>query len=93
MSEDIGQERLALFGSLAIFASLLALILVSLLIEYLVDGSDSKHLFHFFEFSTDGTFFLPPKIKQNNGYFFEKCAATRNKLFCRKSFCNSFATM
>ena len=41
--EDIGQEQLAIVGSLVIFASLLGLVLVSLLIEYLLerDGTSS----------------------------------------------------
>merc|ERR1711951_20099 len=41
MNEDTGQERLALIGSLVIFASLLGLVLVLLLIEYVLDGSDN----------------------------------------------------
>ena len=42
MTEDTGQERLAFIGSLVIFASLLGLVLISLLIEYLLDNSASN---------------------------------------------------
>ena len=48
MNEDTGQERLAFIGSLVIFASLLGLVLVLLLIEYVLDGSDSKKTFQVF---------------------------------------------
>ena len=68
MNEDTGQERLAFIGSLVIFASLLGLVLVLLLIEYVLDGSDSKKTFQVFslEFSiriiSEATFKLFPHV-------------------------------
>ena len=79
MNEDTGQERLAFIGSLVIFASLLGLVLVLLLIEYVLDGSDGKKTFQVFSsnfpfkssakqlsncFPSDAYFY--PKTKQLN---------------------------
>ena len=50
MSEGHDQERLALIGSLTIFAGLIGIVLILLLVEYFLDSRDSKtiHVFRSF---------------------------------------------
>lgn len=47
MSEGQDQERFALIGSLSIFAALIGIVLILLLVEYFLDGRNSKNIHNF----------------------------------------------